>query len=275
MEKIKEILIDLEQKNDIKIIYAVEAGSRAWGFHSEDSDYDIRFIYIYKNSKRYLSLKPLIDTIDGFSEDRIYDWQGWDITKCLRLIEKLNPSITEWIYSPMVYLTDESCQNLLSTLKELLVKQKRISPLLHHYKSMAKANYKAHILSKKDVNIKKYLYVIRPIGMFEWLLKCHKNFDTISELIYVNFHRILQDLKIHLDEEVYSNILKIIEIKMQSKETDLKDRIKCIDDWIESLLGSDDLKNIETKEKENLIVSDNFGDDLDNFLHLILKVKFE
>ena len=71
MDKIPEILQNLEQKNDITILYAIEAGSRAWGFHSEDSDYDIRFIYIQKNRKKYLSLRRCRDVVDGFSEDRI------------------------------------------------------------------------------------------------------------------------------------------------------------------------------------------------------------
>lgn len=76
MEKVPEILKKLEVENDIQILYAVEAGSRAWKLDSIDSDYDIRFIFKHNDSKKYLSLKGFADHYDGFSADRIYDWQG-------------------------------------------------------------------------------------------------------------------------------------------------------------------------------------------------------
>lgn len=174
MEKITEILKDLESKNDITIIYAVEAGSRAWGLESEDSDYDIRFVFIHKNHKKYLSLSSLKETVDGFSEDRLYDWQGWDLTKALRHLHQMNPGITEWVYSPIVYHKDDTKYNFAEIAKKLLEEQNRIAPLLFHYRSMAKSNYKTHIQNQKEVKIKKYLYVIRPAGMFIWLLKSKK-----------------------------------------------------------------------------------------------------
>lgn len=76
MDKIPEILKELEAKKDIQIIYAVEAGSRACKLESEDSDYDIRFIFKYNDVKKYLSLKKMENDFDGFTEDRVYDWQG-------------------------------------------------------------------------------------------------------------------------------------------------------------------------------------------------------
>lgn len=76
MEKVTEILKELEAKHDIHILFALEAGSRAWKLESQDSDYDIRFVYMYKDVRKYLSLGKMDKTIDGFSEDRVYDWQG-------------------------------------------------------------------------------------------------------------------------------------------------------------------------------------------------------
>ena len=46
IQKLKEI----EQTENIRILHAVESGSRAWGFPSPDSDYDVRFIYAYQNA---------------------------------------------------------------------------------------------------------------------------------------------------------------------------------------------------------------------------------
>jgi predicted nucleotidyltransferase len=44
-ELIKSKLKEIEEKENIKILHCVESGSRAWGFASPDSDYDVRFIY--------------------------------------------------------------------------------------------------------------------------------------------------------------------------------------------------------------------------------------
>lgn len=159
MEKIKGILEDLEKNNDIKIIFACEAGSRAWNLDSIDSDYDIRFVYVRNNPRSYLSLKKLKDVIDGFSDDRLYDWQGWDITKSLDLLYKTNPSIIEWIYSPIVYLKDVSRGgvDLAGSARALLEKQNKTQPLFYHYQSMAKSNYKQHIEKKQKVGKKRVL----------------------------------------------------------------------------------------------------------------------
>lgn len=48
-------LTEIEQLEHVKILYAVESGSRAWGFASTNSDYDIRFIYMHP-LEWYLSL---------------------------------------------------------------------------------------------------------------------------------------------------------------------------------------------------------------------------
>lgn len=269
MEKIEKILRDLEKTNEIKIVFAVEAGSRAWGFESEDSDYDIRFIFLHENRTKYLSLRPLKETIDGFSEDRVYDWQGWDITKCLKLIEKINPTIVEWLYSPIVYIKDEHFEEYLKRMKYLLLEQKRISPLLHHYRSMAKSNYKSFIKGKNEVIMKKYLYAIRPIGMFHWLLNCSQKDD----FIYVNFNKVLNELKPHLNSDVYGKIQEIIEMKKKSNEVNICPRISCIDNWIENLLENTSIQEIEKNETNISKMIDE--KDFDLLLHEILRVEFK
>lgn len=158
MEKIKEILENLEREKNIKIVFAAEAGSRAWSLDSTDSDYDIRFVYYYTNTRSYLSLKQPKDVIDGFSEDRLYDWQGWDITKALRLLSTINPGIVEWVYSPIIYLNDSTRADFPAVCRAVLEKQQRVIPLFYHYQSMAKSNYKKHIDGKNKV-IKDFSYL--------------------------------------------------------------------------------------------------------------------
>jgi predicted nucleotidyltransferase len=267
--KIIDILTELAAKNQIRIIYAVEAGSRAWKLESDDSDYDIRFIFVHNDPKKYVSLKQIKETIDGFSEDRLYDWQGWELTKALKLLHQMNPSIVEWIYSPIVYMKDESIP-FLDSAKRLLNEQNRISPLLYHYRSMAKSNYKTHIENRERVNLKKYLYVIRPAGMVEWLLKCK---DSKREnLIEIDFNIVLESLKEHLTKECHDNICQIIETKKKVKESNEEQRIKCIDEWIDRILNKtqDEIRLVELAqpgEKQSL-------DDYDSLLHSILKITF-
>jgi uncharacterized protein len=105
---INKLIKDLEEKHDITILLAVESGSRAWGFESANSDYDIRFIYKRNDFKKYLSVGKRSECIDGFSEDRIYDWSGWDITKAIKHLKESNPSAIEWLYSPIVYQENPS-----------------------------------------------------------------------------------------------------------------------------------------------------------------------
>ena len=266
MEKIEGILQDLEKTNEIKILYAVEAGSRAWGFDSNDSDFDIRFIFIHENRKKYLGLNKFKESIDGFSQDRIYDWQGWDITKCLNLIKKINPTIIEWLYSPIVYYKDAEFEKTINLLKNLLIKQNRISPLLNHYKSMAKSNYISHIKGKNEVEIKKYLYVIRPIGMFKWLLVSNKN----NNFIHVNFNKVLEDLRPHLSNDIIEKINEIIYLKKNSSEKSIGRKIECVDKWIMDTLENKSIEEIDKSETNEIN-----DDEYDRILINILKVEFK
>ena len=153
MDQIPKILEDIERKYNITILYACESGSRAWGFASDDSDYDIRFIYKHNDIKKYITIGAKRETIDGFSDDRIYDWSGWDIKKALKHVKESNPSIMEWVRSPIVYLDrfefKNQCRMLLSKIHSKL-------SLMYHYKSMAFSNWMDHIQNKEIVNIKKY-----------------------------------------------------------------------------------------------------------------------
>ena len=63
-ETIIEKLTELEQSENVRVLHAVESGSRAWGFASPDSDYDVRFINL-------VSLKAAIDALP---RERAADW---------------------------------------------------------------------------------------------------------------------------------------------------------------------------------------------------------
>src|SRR4051812_791815 len=108
-EHIIEVIKQLEKDNDIKILFACESGSRAWGFPSKDSDYDVRFIYV-PNTNWYLSIDQKRDVIEIPSRDQIsipidplLDISGWELTKALKLFRNSNPPLLEWLRSSIVY----------------------------------------------------------------------------------------------------------------------------------------------------------------------------
>lgn len=156
----------LEAEHGIRIVYAVESGSRAWGFASPDSDYDVRFIYIRPMSY-YLSLGPKNDFIDGVL-DKTLDINGWDITKVLQHVYRSNATVYEWLNSPVVYETSAQ----MAQVSEVCETYFSSKAALGHYYGTAKNNYETYL--KEDmVKYKKYFYVLRPLLACQWIEQKH------------------------------------------------------------------------------------------------------
>lgn len=161
--QILSCLSELEQRHRITVLYACESGSRGWGFASPDSDYDVRFIYVHR-LPWYLSVEPGRDVIEQPISGEL-DVNGWDLRKALQLLRQSNPTLLEWLRSPIVYREDPDVTARLRCLAE-----EGFSPLrgYHHYVSMAKKNFREH-LHGEQVRYKKYLYVIRPLLAARWI----------------------------------------------------------------------------------------------------------
>ena len=163
-ELIKMKLKEIEERENVRIIHAVESGSRAWGFASPDSDYDVRFIYIRK-PEHYMRLEKMRDVIE-WQLDETLDINGWDLQKALRLLYKSNPTLFEWNESPIVYKTTDAWAMLQPLIHECFLAK----PGLYHYISMAKSNYREYLRGEM-VRLKKYFYVLRPILACKWILE--------------------------------------------------------------------------------------------------------
>lgn len=100
-ERVLEELTRLEQEHDVTVLYACESGSRAWGFASPDSDYDVRFVYV-QQPDWYLRVDEPRDVLERPLTDEL-DLSGWELRKTLRLLRKSNPTLLEWLDSPLVY----------------------------------------------------------------------------------------------------------------------------------------------------------------------------
>lgn len=145
------------------MLYACESGSRAWGFPSADSDYDVRFIYAHP-AEWYLSIQDRRDVIERPLENLI-DESGWDVRKALNLLRKSNPPLLEWLQSPIVYRADTA---FLDTVKTLMSAYYSPRQCMHHYLHMAKGNIREYLKGER-VWVKKYFYVLRPILACRWI----------------------------------------------------------------------------------------------------------
>jgi len=161
---ILNMLEKIEREHGIKIIYAVESGSRAWGFASSDSDYDVRYIYI-RRTEDYLRVNEIRDTIEG-PLDEVMDFSGWDVRKALELLRRTNPSLMEWAASPIVYKTTPEWEMIASRIPEYFSALSN----MHHYHSMYLSNWHVNMRDER-VKIKKYFYVLRPLLCARWLEK--------------------------------------------------------------------------------------------------------
>lgn len=162
-DKINQVLDEIQRQHQVKILYAAESGSRAWGFASTDSDYDVRFIYVHR-PEWYLRLQKQRDVIE-LPVTPVLDVNGWDIQKMLRLLYRSNPTLFEWASSPEVYDTTPYFESIRPVIEGYF----QAKPGLYHYLSMAKKNYREYL--KGDiVRGKKYFYVLRPILACRWIL---------------------------------------------------------------------------------------------------------
>lgn len=164
IEEIKNELSRIEERTDIRILLAVESGSRAWGFASTDSDWDVRYIYVHRLDW-YLRIDQYKDSQGEILPDDI-DLAGWELRKALGLFRKSNPPMLEWLRSPIVYLEQ------FSTAAELRgISEKYFNPrsCMYHYLSMAKGNFNEFLKDREFVKIKKYFYVLRPVLACDWI----------------------------------------------------------------------------------------------------------
>jgi len=162
-DRIAAELDQIEQTDQVRILYACESGSRAWGFASADSDWDVRFLYV-RPQDWYLTIQTKRDVIERPIDD-VLDISGWDLPKALGLFRKSNPPLLEWLQSPIVYREVGSAAERMRALLETYY-----SPIacLHHYLHMARRNHREYIRGD-IVWRKKYLYVLRPVLGMLWI----------------------------------------------------------------------------------------------------------
>lgn len=218
-EIILEELRKIEEQENVKIIMAIESGSRAWGFASPDSDYDVRFIYVRKETD-YLKIEKFRDVIEWKLDD-VLDINGWDIRKALQLLHNSNPTVFEWCASPIVYLETEE----FTWLKEILPMYFSEKKSLYHYWHTADSTYRDH-LAGDEVKVKKYFYALRPLLAAKWIL----DKKTAPPMLFEEL------MEAELEEELKPELDRLLELKKTLPEMGKSSKIPVIDAYIQQKL---------------------------------------
>lgn len=223
---ITEKLKDLERNNNIRILLAIESGSRAWGFASKDSDYDVRFIYT-RSIDDYLSVESFRDIIETplVDDDTLQvplDMNGWDIKKALQLALKSNAVLTEWLTSPIRYIADDIASKMLY---DFAVDSADLQRTAYHYDRLGHNAWEQISNSTDQPRLKLYCYALRPALTLNWIRQ-------LSTMPPMDVYSLCQALTV--DKDLLTEISKLISLKATAKESDLIPRNEVLDQFIQS-----------------------------------------
>jgi uncharacterized protein len=219
-------LAKLASQEQIAILYACESGSRAWGFPSPDSDYDVRFIYL-RPLEWYLSIEDRRDTID-LPIDSVLDINGWDLRKALKLFRGSNSAVYEWIQSPIIY---QSNSNLTAELLNLADIYYSPRAGIHHYLNMATNCYRQELLTDL-VKLKKYFYALRPILAAQWIVR----YRTCPPMVFGKLRELISDRADIADE-----IDRLLTIKATANESTIVPVSQILNEFIRSQIEACEL----------------------------------
>ena len=218
MDMRKTILAELdgiEQQYGVRILHAVETGSRAWGFASPDSDYDVRFVYV-RPARDYLRLDALRDVIE-WKQDEVLDISGWDLQKALKQFARGNASLFEWCESPVVYKTTDEWKRISETAKAWFSEKSAI----HHYYGTAWKTWNGH-LQGDTVRYKKYFYALRPLLAAQYI----ERFHTAPPVLFDEL------LQMEMDPALRAAIEDLLEKKKHTTEAEQHPQIPVIQAFI-------------------------------------------
>ncbi|MBI5352434.1 MAG: nucleotidyltransferase domain-containing protein [Chloroflexi bacterium] len=227
-------LNEIEKNHDVVILYACESGSRAWGFPSADSDYDVRFIYL-RPVKWYLSVEEKRDVIEVPINDQL-DINGWDLKKALQLFRKSNPPLLEWLGSPIVYLEKYSIRSQLRDLAKMYY-----SPIscFHHYLSAARGHYR-DALSENGIKLKWYFYTLRTLLAAQWI---NAGYGVVPTEFAILLERLVTS------PTLKAEILELVKVKESGTEKDRQPNIPSINTYIETEMARLEKTQISLENK--------------------------
>lgn len=242
---VQKKLRDIANEHDVRILLAVESGSRAWGFPSQDSDYDVRFIYA-RRKDAYLSVKDCRDVIETPTlHDQVLgvplDLNGWDLRKTLQLALKSNPVLIEWLVSPLRYShNDDALSGLLAFAKEV----GNLQAFHYHYDRLARNAWEQIQQNADQVKLKLYCYALRPVLAVQWILR-------YEQTPPMDMSSLCKELT--AEKELLHEIDILIQRKAVANEGDIIQRNTMLDAYIDSVLCTKAERVAETAPDSGLI----------------------
>ena len=237
-EIIEQRLRQLEPERKIRVLYACESGSRAWGFASPDSDFDVRFIYAH-DLDWYLSVEDHRDVIEIMDGD--LDLSGWDLRKTLKLHRKSNPALIAWLSSPIVYSVDAEFMKGFREVSDVYFSPERC---FRHYLHLAEGNFRGY-LQGETVWTKKYRYVLRPVLACLWI-------ERGLGAAPMEFAKLVEGVVD--DPRLLSSIETLLDRKMKGAELSSGPRDEYLSGFIES-----ELIRLATRPREQEALPDPSG----------------
>lgn len=235
IKEIQDKLLEIEERENISILLAVESGSRAWGFASPDSDYDVRFIYVGRQ-KDYLKLNAPKDVIE-WQLDEVFDINGWDLKKALLQFRRSNTALFEWSNSPIVYKKTPLWEEIYNKAKIYFAEKAAI----YQYYGMAKSTFEGY-LREERVKYKKYFYALRPLLACRYIEHHHEIPPVLFDELYHEKRTDGHDgmpqrvLNMELPKELYDSIRELLEVKKNTDEKELSPHMPVIIEFIRSEL---------------------------------------
>jgi predicted nucleotidyltransferase len=220
MQNIKHILTEIEAKKKIKILYACETGSRAWGFPSPDSDFDIRFMYMHERDW-YLSLGVRKDTVEIMDGD--LDITGWDLRKSMTLLKKSNAPLIERFNSPIEYF---AVPDFKEEFKKLIAEYYSPIAVFFHHHSLAKKFWE-ELKDKEEVKLKNYFYLIRSLLACNWIIQD-------NTVLPMHIEGPMQ----YVEDEYKERLRTLIALKATVEEKYLHPKEEKLNDWIVNLFDT-------------------------------------
>jgi len=218
-EIIRSELQKIEKQYGVRVLHAVESGSRAWGFASPDSDYDVRFVYVRPGAD-YLRLDEPRDVIE-WKLDEVLDINGWDLRKAMKQFARGNATLYEWSYSPVVYLTTPEWEIIRDTAKAYFSEKAAV----HHYYGTAMTTYSGY-LTGEQIRYKKYFYALRPLLAAIWIERTHQ----IPPVLFDEL------MKMDMEPELRTEIEDLLERKKVTTEGEHNPQIPAIQAFIQEEL---------------------------------------
>ncbi|MBD5509113.1 MAG: nucleotidyltransferase domain-containing protein [Lachnospiraceae bacterium] len=216
-KEISKKLDEIEEKEGVRILHAVESGSRAWGFASPDSDYDVRFVYV-RPKEDYLRLDEPRDVIE-WQLDEVLDINGWDLKKALRQFSKGNATLFEWSGSTIVYRTTSDWKKIQEVSRQYFSEKAAV----YHYYGTANSTFQGYLLGD-TVRYKKYFYALRPLLAARYIEKYHAAPPVLFDDL----------LKLDMPQGLKAAIDELLEIKKKTIEREENPHMLVIRSFIEA-----------------------------------------